>query len=217
MIKERNIKRIKSGLWFFFIGILIAGCNDERRDFFQKMNPVKDIKIDSNSYFIKSFSLSHRPTKINGGQYWLLSSSNSSYFCLSGYLRKEKGTIWIVPVINNGKEFLETKLFDFHAVIGHSWKSVSEVRQNGARSGDLITLKQIRKSPKDTVYTYELRPYFQFTETRYNDKIFVIDVSKDYGIISITQLSPFGQLMYKAIFYPEQKFVNRVPPEFFPI
>lgn len=177
---------------FITVFLLLNSCGYKKRDFFQQMNnPIEDVKMDSNSYFIKSFNFSSRPTKINGRDYWELNNSPESYFPLSGYLRYYNNMVFIVPNGYETDSFREYKLFDFNAQKNSSWKIVHRLR-NGSQFGDSVVFlnNRILSRKRDTIYYFSLTTFFARENNNqylYDVPVFNLAVSKRYGIIDITE------------------------------
>jgi hypothetical protein len=195
----------------------MCGCIYKQRDFFKKMQPsFQDIEIDSGFYFIKDFGISQQSVILNGNHYWKLSNNTKSLFNLSGYVRKVNDSIMLLPLKYVDASYHETKLFDFSAKKNDNWKVISEVRNENYIGGDSITLTDIKPfANQDTVFEFTLRPFWGKKHSRleYLDKTFILEVSKDKGIISIRKQFGFWNTFdYKVILFPKQKFFNNRPP-----
>ncbi|MDB5157906.1 MAG: hypothetical protein JWR50_2613 [Mucilaginibacter sp.] len=208
---KKSIRRTKSSIAIIFIFLLSIACTKQKRDFFNGMSDrFDDVKVNSRFYFIKSFGLVAKPTRINGENYWELKNDQESYFSLSGYIRRLNDSIMLVPVIHNGEEH-EQKLFDFRESKGNAWKTTLKFTEFYNR-GDSIKLSNVKIAERDTIYLFKLKPFMLYKKNQkeeYYGHIFELEVSRRNGIISITKLKAGRPgFDYKATLYPKQSFIK---------
>lgn len=207
----------KNNLYLLIMLPFVIGCSSPKRDFFQNMHEnFDDIKVDSSFYFIKSFTFSQNPTSIGGIEYWRLRSSEESLFSLSGYLRKLNDSIMLIP--ENGKQnMVERKLFDFRSNKGSHWKVVRGFRGASSFVGDSVVFSDVKVSKGDTIYSYAMHSFMYNgyeKRTRSTGRVFILEISRRNGIISISKLRADGRaLSFKATLFPVQSFTITEPRE----
>ena len=197
------------------IFLLMFSCNHQtnRRNFFVNMKErYPDMHLSPRTFFIKSFGLASVPQKIDGQNYWLLSSSDTGSFYLKGYIRMTGDSMVISPY--NYLTNDNYKLFDFDAKIGDSWKLIFQ-KSDYREAGDSVSFVSKKIVNNDTLYYYSLTPIYHVVSI---NKFFydnfgaavTVEVSKLNGIISITKFNDLypKHIALKAQFLPKIQFIN---------
>lgn len=207
------MKIIKKAIVYIGSVLMIAGCQkSSRRDFFKVMrSEYEDIALQKNFFFLKDFGIEEQSFKIKDKKFWRIHSGENSFFYLNGYIREENDCIMFIKanrnVFNIGEK--ETKLFDFKAKKGGSWK-ISFGKVGDKFLGDSIIYTGNKIEPYGIVYKFEFHPYkIVNKQIRYIDKVLEVCVNKTFGIVSIGRARLTGNgYDYLLLLYPEQRFFN---------
>jgi hypothetical protein len=199
-----------------FLGLQCRTHKNQSRYFFNGMKPsYPDIKIGSNSYFLKSFGISSKATTIRSAQYWKLSCGNALFY-LSGYLRMLNDSIIFIPIdYNPNVEKIPTyKLFDFNARINNSWK-IYYNKETKPTMGDSITYLGGKIIYRDTLFQYSIVPFFlNRKHDGYQEfgPTLKLEVSLKNGITKITRegIGLHNGIEYQAELFPKQRFINNL-------
>ena len=198
--------------------ILSLGCKKNKNPppFSNLIGAKIDMKISADSYFLKSFGIASKPLTIMNDSYWKLEDNQRAYFYVEGYLRNDGDSVMILPINYELKKEAPKvyKLFDFSLSHQKSWKLLFKFYSKDGYGASVTFLnKSIVKG--NTIYNFSLTPFFYhetINDYDYSNRpTFNIAVSKSNGIVTISTSDPINSsIIYEAIIYPKQKFLNNM-------